>query len=201
MRDKVTIPELREMGFTDREIEHRPVLFAGLLAHHGHKGPAEIAAKRVFTYRHVQWRAERAGIPMCFPPAHPFNPLAALRLCVAAGGTVPAIDAIFNHIWRDGRPAETLEELAPVTQALGITDPAAALKQPQVQDILRRNFDEAVQAGVFGVPTLRVHDQLFWGEDGTEMFRAYLADPTLFDTPAMRRLSTLPVATARREVT
>ena len=64
----------------------RPVLLAGLLSHHGHKGPAEIPSKRLFTYRHAQWRADRAGIPMTFPPAHPFNPLAALRLCIAAGG-------------------------------------------------------------------------------------------------------------------
>ena len=41
--------------------------------------------KREFTYRFVQWQAERAGVTLRFPPAHPFNPLAALRLCIAAG--------------------------------------------------------------------------------------------------------------------
>lgn len=78
-------------------IELRPVLLAGLLGHHGQKGPAEIPGKREFTYRHVQWRAGRAGIAMRFPPAHPFNPLAALRLCIAAGSSPEATDAIFNH--------------------------------------------------------------------------------------------------------
>lgn len=184
--------------FTGLRIDYRPLLFAGLLAHHGHKGPAEIPSKRVFTYRHAQWRADRAGIPMRFPPAHPFNPLAGLRLCTAAGSTAPAIDAIFNHIWRDGRPAETADELAPVAERLGIADLPGVLQQPEAKSVLRRNFDEAVRAGVFGVPTLLADGEIFWGDDATEMFEAYLADPKLLESPTMRRLAKLPVATARR---
>lgn len=180
-------------------IEYRPILFAGLLSHHGHKGPAEIPAKRLFIYRHAQWRADRAGITMRFPPAHPFNPLASLRLCLAAGATAAAVDAVFNHVWRDGRPAETAAELAPVAKQLGIADVQDALRQPAVKSRLRDNFDAAIQAGVFGVPTLLADGQLFWGEDATAMFLAWMADPALFESAAMRRLEALPVATARRE--
>ena len=61
-------------------IRYRPVLFAALLAAHGHKGPAEIASKRRFTYRFVVWQAAKLGIALKFPAAHPFNPLALLRL-------------------------------------------------------------------------------------------------------------------------
>ena len=42
-------------------IRFRPVLFAGILAANAHKGPAEIAAKRAFTYRFVLWRARQWG--------------------------------------------------------------------------------------------------------------------------------------------
>ncbi|MCX7274029.1 MAG: DsbA family protein, partial [Burkholderiales bacterium] len=56
-------------------VKCHPVLFAGLLAHHGQKGPAEIAGKRTFTYEHVAWLAERNGIALRFPASHPFNPL------------------------------------------------------------------------------------------------------------------------------
>jgi hypothetical protein len=38
-----------------------------------------------------------------FPPAHPFNPLAALRLCIAAGSDARATEAIFEWIWGQGR--------------------------------------------------------------------------------------------------
>ena len=61
-------------------VELVPVLFAGLLQHFGQLGPAEIPSKRRFTYRFALWRARQLGLPMRMPPAHPFNPLALLRL-------------------------------------------------------------------------------------------------------------------------
>src|SRR5580698_2917593 len=67
------------------EIEYVPVLFAGVLKHYGHKGPAEIPPKRIYTYRQLVWLAGQLGIPFKFPPAHPFNPIQALRLVLAAG--------------------------------------------------------------------------------------------------------------------
>src|SRR5512145_853319 len=64
-------------------LHFRPVLFAGLLAAHGSKGPAEVPAKRAYTMRDVLRIAARLGIPAAFPPTHPFNPLRALRMCIA----------------------------------------------------------------------------------------------------------------------
>ena len=64
----------------DLEITLKPVLFAGLLGHWDMKGPAEIPAKRVQTYRYCHWLAEKRGIPFKAPPRHPFNPLPLLRL-------------------------------------------------------------------------------------------------------------------------
>lgn len=180
-----------------RPVRYRPLLFAGLLDHLQHKGPAEIPQKRLFTYRHVAWRAQRAGIPFAFPPAHPFNPLAALRLCVAAGATRKAVDALFNHFWRDGLAGETWEQLAPVARKLGIEGSQQEVVTDAVKATLRGNFDDAVAAGVFGVPSLVINGEVFWGEDATGMAEAFLDDPTLFESAEMRRLGELPVATAR----
>ena len=83
-------------------IEFVPVLLAGLLGHFGQLGPAEIPAKRRFTYRYVLWQARQLNIPMRMPPGHPFNPLAALRLIIAAGNDARAVgtvlDAVFLHL-------------------------------------------------------------------------------------------------------
>lgn len=62
------------------KINYKPVLFAGLLKHWGQKGPAEIPAKRKWTYRSCDWQARKLGLPFRFPAAHPFNPLPHLRL-------------------------------------------------------------------------------------------------------------------------
>ena len=60
-----------------------PVVFAAVLDANGQKGPAEIAAKRVFSYRFVVWRAMALGFPFMFPHSHPFYPIALLRLSIA----------------------------------------------------------------------------------------------------------------------
>ncbi len=51
-------------------IQPKPVLFAGLLNHWEHKGPAEIPTKRIFTYQYVVWLGNKLGIPLRMPPAH-----------------------------------------------------------------------------------------------------------------------------------
>lgn len=65
------------------EVRLCPVLFAAFLNHHGHKGPAEIPSKRIWTYRHCTWYANRNNIPFKAPAFHPFNPLPWLRMALA----------------------------------------------------------------------------------------------------------------------
>ena len=131
-----------------------------------------------------------------FPPAHPFNPLAALRLCIAAGATADAIDAIFDWIWSLGEAGDSADALAPVAARLGIAPSAFA--DDAVKAALRANTDSAIAAGVFGVPTLAIGDALFWGDDAHALALAVLRDPALLDDPEMRRVATLPEGLRRR---
>ena len=174
----------------------KPLLFAAILNHVGQLGPAEIPQKRRHTYRIVLWQARAAGIPLHFPPAHPFNPLPALRLCLAAPDRMQAIDAIFAHIWEHGRLADSVEALADVPASLGIDDPAA-IARDEVKRELLANGEEAMALGVFGVPTLRVRDELFWGNDATELALAFARDPGTLDAE-MRRVDAIPEAVQRR---
>jgi len=187
-------PKVRVLA-ASHAVEPVPVLLAAILSARGQKGPAEIPGKREFTYRHVLWQARNAGVPLRFPPAHPFNPVAALRLCIAAGCRIEAIDSLFDWIWVQGRAGDSVEALAPLLQRLGIA--ADALADDTVKDALRANTDRALQAGVFGVPTLQVGDALFWGNDAHDFALAALDDPTVLDDPEMRRIATLPVAASR----
>lgn len=173
-----------------------PIVFGAVLSAHGQKGPAEIPGKREFTYRHVLWQARHEGVALRFPPAHPFNPLAALRLCVAAGSTVAAVDALFDWIWKEGRAGDSLEALAPVAAALGV-DPAAAQGEATKAE-LRANTEAAIAAGVYGVPTLAVGEDLFWGNDAHDFALAALRNPAVLGDPEMQRVSALPVAVQRR---
>ena len=178
------------------EVEAVPVVFGAILDALGQKGPAEIPGKREFTYRHVQWQARAEGVALCFPPAHPFSPIAALRACVAAGAREEAVDALFDWIWGQGKAGDSADALAPVLAKLGVE--ATALADERVKAALRRNTDEAIARGVFGVPTLEVGGSLFWGNDAHAFALAALADPALLDDPEMRRVSTLPIGVSRR---
>lgn len=180
-------------------VRYQPVLFAGLLQHHGQLGPAEIAPKRAWTYRQVAWQAHRLGIALRMPAGHPFNPLALLRLALACcdAGDTPnryVCEALFHHVWRTGEPADDAARLAALTATLSPRrDPAG----DEVKAELRRATDEAVQRGVFGVPTIEVDGRLFWGLDSLEMVAAYLQGDAWFDGPAWGDAASLPVAAAR----
>jgi len=178
-------------------VRYRPVLFAGLLQASGQKGPAEIPAKRAFTYRFCLWQARRLGIPMRFPPEHPFNPLPLLRLAIACDSSADAVHAIFRFVWRDGRLPDLPIEWAELAATLGIADADARIDAQEVKDELRRNTDEAIARGVFGVPTLVLGPEVFWGADATAMAMDYVAAGSSFVDPEFARVATLPVGAVR----
>ncbi len=181
------------------DLRFRPVLFAGLLDAHGQKGPAEIARKRVFTYRFVVWQAKRLDIPFKIPPEHPFNPLPLLRLAIACDCTPDAVHRIFRFVWRDGRLPDLPIEWAELVHDLGLPDAQRRIADPDVKAALRRNTDEAIARGVYGVPTLAIGDELFWGADATPMAAEFLAAGSRWTDPQMDRIATLPVGASRRE--
>lgn len=179
------------------QIQTVPIAFGAVLHHLGNLGPAEIPAKRRFMYRQLLWTAQAEGTPLRFPPGHPFNPLPALRLCLAAGASVQAVDVLFDWIWRDGNAADSAEALREPAARLGIDDVASAIADPAVKEQLRRNTEAAIAAGVFGVPTLAIDDELFWGNDAHPLMAAVLDDPDLLRQPEWQRLAELPVAAQR----
>ncbi|MBL8481567.1 MAG: DsbA family protein [Rhodocyclaceae bacterium] len=187
----------------EHELRLVPVLFAGLLDRFGHMGPAELPAKRRFTYRHVVWIAERAGIPLKFPPAHPFNPLSVLRLAQALDCRPDVVDRIFCFIWLEGRDPNHPDNWEELAQRLGYASGAAAraaASAPQVKAALAANGEEAAAAGVFGVPTLAIDDELYWGWDAMPFALAALADPARFAGGEYARVAELPQALQRKPV-
>jgi 2-hydroxychromene-2-carboxylate isomerase len=183
------------------QLELVPVLFAGLLNHHGQVGNAEIASKRRFTYRFVVWRARKMGVPLKMPPAHPFNPLSALRLVIAAGSDRRSVETAFEFVFGQGRDVADPAVLVELARELGIADMEAALNDPEVKRTLRNNTDWAIERGVFGVPTFVIGSELFWGHDALEMAVDYLRDPAGFNDREMSRIDTLPVGVTRSRVT
>ena len=163
-------------------VRYQPILFAGLLKHHGHKGPAEIAPKRDWTYRQVLWLALQSGVALQLPTRHPFNPLALLRLALACGEGGSAnryvCEALFRHVWLGGGDAEDGPRLQALSAQLA---PRRDVASDAVKRELKANTDAALAKGIFGVPTFELDGRLFWGLDALPMLRAYLDGDAWFD--------------------
>ena len=163
------------------EVEYRPVLFAALLKHWGHKGPAEIEPKRAWTFRHVQWLAQQHGLTMQAPVQHPFNPLPLLRLALAAGPNRRVVQAVLDHVWQGGFDANDPARLATLREQLApVRDPDCA----EVKDELRMLTEQALADGLFGVPTLTLQGRHFWGLDALPMVRDALQGGPWFEGTA-----------------
>jgi hypothetical protein len=108
-----------------------PVVLAGVLKARGQLGPAEIPHKRLFTYRFVQWSAQRHGIPLKWPPAHPFNPIKALRLSIALGNDPTVVRTIFRHLWREGRSLDNVGDWQSLCERLDATDADQRIGSPK----------------------------------------------------------------------
>lgn len=184
-----------------RAVEPVPVVLGALLAAAGLTGPAEHPGKRLQTYRQVWWRAQSRGQTLRFPPAHPFDPLPALRLLTALDAhalQLDAIEAVLARCWQEGRAIDTPASLADIAARFGIDDVASTLADPAVKLRLRAATEAAIAAGVFGVPTVAMDGHLHWGEDQTGLIDALLADPKRADDPAYVALAAVPVGIERR---
>ena len=178
-------------------LEYKPVLFAGLLNHWGHKGPVEIDAKRKFTFRSCIWIARRDNIPFNLPRAHPFNPLSLLRLSIALDNRPEVVRDLFRFVWREGKLPDDVEAWSRLIHQLDVPNADELIRSTEVKQRLRDNTDYAIEKGVFGVPTFRVDGEIFWGVDLFDFFLDYLNNPDLLKDPEMQRVDNLPVASTR----
>ena len=173
-----------------------PLLFAGLLSHWDNKGPVEILPKRQWTYEHCLWIAHRHSIPMQLPAQHPFNPLPLLRLCISKQNDHAGVDRLFRYVWQEGHLPSEEHAWQALLNELQITQ--AEIETAEVKDSLRRHGDQAIAAGVFGVPTAVVNQRCFWGVDATDMLMAYLQQDAFFSTAASQGAQNLPVGIQRK---
>jgi 2-hydroxychromene-2-carboxylate isomerase len=177
-------------------VHYHPVVFGAVLKHHGQLGPAEMPGKRDWTYRQVVWLAKQQGTDLQMPASHPFNSLALLRLAMAAGSgqeLLPnryVVESIFKHVWCNG-----LEATDPVRLEALKAELLTEGQDPQsveVKQSLLLQTQSAIDQGLFGVPSMVVDGQVFWGQDALPMLRAYLLGDPWFESPAWCKAGDVP---------
>jgi 2-hydroxychromene-2-carboxylate isomerase len=99
--------------------------------------------------------------------------LYAMRAAVFAQQTGRAVAfslAAFRQAFAAGRDLSDTDNVLLAAAACEL-HPRAVLKGIEMQSVkdgLRAATDEALEHGVIGVPTIRVGDELFWGDDRLE---------------------------------
>ena len=186
-----------------RSVEPVPVLFAAFLEANGQLGPAEIPAKNTWMVRDVLRKSARLGLKMAPPASHPFSPLLPLRAVsqpMDAHVRWRLIDRLFAAAWCESRAIDQADVVSAVASGIGIDGRAcvAACAEPQAKQALREQTDAALRAGVFGVPTMRVGQELFWGYDDFPSLDAYLGGTDPLNRSELARWSRVQPSIQRR---
>ncbi len=181
------------------QVDITPVLFAGLLKAHGTKGPAEIPAKREQTFRDVMRLADVQGLTFRGPPGHPFNPLLALRMCVAIASPNSRKRFAFTlarACWEEGLDISRPAVLLQVARECDLNGEAlqAAAATPEVKQALIDNTNAAIARGVFGVPTFAYQNELFWGGDRIDALLRRMAGHRIDEARLKEFLARPPLA-------
>lgn len=182
----------------------RPVVFGKLLDAHGLTGPGEVEVRRQVMGRDIARCAALLGLPFRGPPAHPFRSLEALRTACLFRESPHLLDlciALSHAAWGEGRDLADVEVIAAIVTACGLDAHRLPerLQDPSLKDQLRRQTQQAIDQGVFGVPSFVYRDEIFWGQDrmphlaariegrlptSEETVRDYLARPRALDRKA-----------------
>jgi 2-hydroxychromene-2-carboxylate isomerase len=197
------LPALAERH--DIAVEPVPVLFAGLLEAHGQLGPAEVPAKSRWMVRNNLRKAALLGVAMNPPAFHPFNPLLALRvssLPLENAAKRALVGALFDAVWVRGLHLEDAAVVGQVADEVGLRGVAlvADAQQPLGKARLREQTDEAIARGVFGVPTMEVGTELFWGYDDLPHLERFLAGKDPLDAAALLRWSAAQPSAVRARI-
>ena len=70
--------------------------------------------------------------------------------------------------------------------------------QTEVKQLLQQQTQQAIDLGLFGVPSMVVDGQVFWGNDALPMLRAYLLGDPWFESDDWTAVGRLPVGVQRK---
>ena len=122
----------------------------------------------------IERRARSYGLPpMRWPDPWPSNYLAAMRATTYAFGCGRGREfarAAFRRAFQRGSDLSITAHVLDAARDAGLErdDVHAAIGEAEIKQKLREATDAAFELGVFGVPTIAVGEELFWGDDRLE---------------------------------
>jgi len=167
------IPDIEKR--TGRKFTYVPVLLGGIFKATNNKAPmiAFAGIKNKMEYEMLETQRfikQHSLTKFQFNPHFPVNTLLVMRGAAAAelDGNLPKyVDAVMRHMWEDGKKMDDPEVARAALDASGL-DGARILARAQDGDVKQRLMDntaQAVERGVFGIPTFFVGKEIFFGKN------------------------------------
>lgn len=189
--------------YENKKISLYPVTLANIIHSHETKGPAEIEPKREYLMRDCLRYALANEIEFN-PPILPFNSLYALRISLeqcCGEHQWEVINLFYCAAWERGYDLGSDEVIKELLEKEGY--PARqwieAVGDRVIRAELKKNTKMAINAGVFGLPTIivreRIEDdfgdgsELFWGNDSMDHLNRYIKGEDPFSMNSTHPLS------------
>jgi 2-hydroxychromene-2-carboxylate isomerase len=153
--------------------EWQPILLGGLFKHFDRGSWAQTGA-HAEGIAEIERRAAEYGLPkLVWPDPWPGEMLTAMRVATFAKQTGRAVSfslAGFRQAFAAGKDLSDPDNVMIAAAACELHPRAleTAVRTQIVKDGLREATDAAAAAGVFGVPSVRVGERVFWGDDRLE---------------------------------
>lgn len=156
-------------------VQWQPVLLGGLFKLTG-RGSWALGdyRRRQRGMAEIERRARGYGLPpIVWPDPWPGDYLAAMRVVTyafAVGRGREVVERLFVDGFARGRDLSIKAHVLDAASRVGLErgEAEAAMRDPEIKQALRDATEAAHARGLFGVPTVAVGDELFWGDDRLE---------------------------------
>lgn len=155
-------------------IEITPAFLGGMHKLTGNAPPfirdAEVKGKNEYAMLELGRFVQKHGLSKFkMNPKFPFNTIALQRMLVALAPEKRAefIEALLPPIWEEGLDVTDSETLGKILQDGGFdaAELLARTQDPAIKKVLIDNTENAVARGAFGIPTLYIDGEMYFGKE------------------------------------
>ena len=151
-------------------INYMPIFLAGLHSLLNIKANAFIPSKARYMIKDCKLCAEKLKIDFKFNSFFPIKSLEIMRgvlLSEKENEKNDFIDKFFDAIWKDGLNLNMKNEINKILDNLKINTDQFYLdiSKQVIKEELKKRTNDALLKGIFGTPSFRINNKMFWGQD------------------------------------